>query len=74
MRSQKMDMDILDQLIGMCEDKMVSPLKKKKEITIAAVEPEEEMLDDEMEEGDDSSLSDMDLQELIEMYKRTKEG
>ena len=74
----KMDVENLDELIGMCEDKMVSPFKKKKAAMVAVVSPEgESEVDGEMmAEGEDKKpdLSEMDLEDLLEMYKDMKEA
>jgi hypothetical protein len=63
MKVKKIDMSILDDLIGKCEKSMVSPLKK--EIVIAGtsgdeMEDEEEGIDDEM------------LEALMEKYRKIK--
>lgn len=72
-KTDKMDMDILDQIIGKCEDKMVSPFKKK---TVAVeMEPAEGTADEESLEspGEESAekpdLSDMDLADLLKLYQ-----
>ena len=74
----KMDVENLDELIGMCEDKMVSPFKKKKAAMVAVVSPEGEEEEDSemMAEGEDKKpdLSEMDLEDLLEMYKDMKEA
>jgi hypothetical protein len=75
----KMDVQNLDELIGMCEDKMVSPFKKKKAAMVAVVSPGEEEGEDDgemMAEGEEKKpdLSEMDLEDLLEMYKGMKEG
>lgn len=63
MKVKKIDMSILDDLIGKCEKSMVSPFKK--EIVIAGasgddMEDEEEGIDDEM------------LEALMEKYRKIK--
>lgn len=71
----KIDLDSLDELIGKCEDAMVRPFKKKKEIEVE-IEPadeEEEEHDEASESEGKADLSDMDLDELVEMYKDLKE-
>ena len=72
----KMDVENLDELIGMCEDKMVSPFKKKKAAMVAVVSPEGEEEGEMMAEGEDKKpdLSEMDLEDLLEMYKDMKEA
>jgi hypothetical protein len=76
----KMDVENLDELIGMCEDKMVSPFKKKKAAMVAVVSPEGESEGEGegemMAEGEEKKpdLSEMDLEDLLEMYKGMKEG
>lgn len=61
---QKMDLDSLDELIAACEDKMISPFRKKKETVAIEVEPE---IADKKDESPD--LSDMDLEDLLEAYR-----
>jgi len=63
--TKKMDLESLDELISLCEDKMVSPFRKKKEDEPG--EPEEV---EEKEEKPD--LSDMDMDDLIEAYESAK--
>jgi hypothetical protein len=74
----KIDVENLDELIGMCEDKMVSPFKKKKAAMVAVVSPEgeEEEGGEMMADGEEKKpdLSEMDLEDLLEMYKGMKEG
>jgi hypothetical protein len=78
MDKNKMDIENLDELISMCEDKMVSPFKKKKSAMVAVIKPEddgEEMAETEDEgEGKKPDLSDVDMEDLLEMYKGMKEG
>ena len=69
MKSKDMDLDILDELIGMCEDSMVSPFKKKKEsIVVAEIEPKEEA----KEAAQEDDLSEEDLEQLMGLYKKLK--
>ena len=60
----KIDIENLDELIGLCEDKMASPFKKK----------QKEKEEPEKEEPKESKidLSDMDKDELLEMYSNIK--
>ena len=84
--AQDADVSILDELIGKCEDSMVSPFKKAKAVAVE-VKPEEgsdkeeatETPAEEKAEGadDDESkekpdLSDMDLQDLLKLYEEIK--
>ena len=78
--AQEADVSILDELIGQCESAMVSPFKKKKAVEIevvpeegsdeeeAAESPEEE----DSEAKDKPDLSDMDMSDLVELYKEIK--
>ena len=64
---KKMDLENLDELIGLCEDKMVSPFRKKK--------PEMDELPEAPEEGESEEkpdLSEMDMDDLIEAYEKSK--
>ena len=65
----KIDVENLNELIGLCEDKMVSPFKKKKPEVKA--EKEETA---EVEKKEKPDLSDMDIDDLVSMYKDLKEG
>jgi len=68
--SRKIDLDILDDLIGQCEDSMVHPFKKKKAVAIA-IEPEEKEESEDHEEKPD--LSEMDMEELLQLYSEMKD-
>lgn len=64
---KKMDLESIDELISLCEDKMVSPFKKKKpDAVVVAVEEDE----DEVSEKPD--LGEMDMDDLIRMYEEMK--
>lgn len=64
-----MDIENLDELISMCEDKMVSPFKKK----APKIEEKEVEEPEEMEETEEKSdISDMDKDALLEMYQNIK--
>ncbi len=63
MKLKKIDMSVLDELIGKCEESMVSPFKKA-----AVIEVEEP----EKSKEEDPEADDETLQELIEMYKKIK--
>lgn len=66
---KKMDLENLNELIGLCEDKMVSPFKKKKPEP-DAVEVEEEETDGA--DGEKPDLSEMDMEDLLELYNDMK--
>lgn len=67
---KKMDLESIDELIGLCEDRMVSPFKKKKPDAVALVVEDEE---EEHDEGEDKpDLEDMDMDDLIRMYEEMK--
>lgn len=75
------DTDLLDELISHCETTMASPFKKAKPEAAAIViekteEGDEEDLHEEVaveESADESSEGDdMDLEELLELYKKIK--
>lgn len=68
---QKIDVESLDELIAACEDKMISPFRKKKKEP-EALEPEAEIADTEEEAPASPDLSDMDLEELLEAYREMK--
>ena len=66
---KKMDLESIDELIGLCEDKMVSPFKKKKpDAVVVAVEEE----DEEETSEDKPDMEDTDLSDLIRMYEEMK--
>lgn len=70
--TKKMDLDVLDELIGKCEDSMVHPFKKDKAVAIE-IEPEEGGGEEAApEEHDKPDLSDMDLEDLIEAWQAIK--
>lgn len=74
---QDPDDQVLDELIAMCEEHMVSPLKKKKVEVVVAAEPDAGDADDtETDKASDGpSLPEgMDLQDLIEMYSKLKDA
>ena len=75
-QGQEADVSILDELIGQCESSMVSPFKKKKPVVDVEVKSEEapEVADEDGEsEGEDKpDLSDMDMSDLVELYKEIK--
>jgi hypothetical protein len=62
--TKKMDLESLDELISLCEDKMIGPFRKKKE------DEPEGPAEPEKEEGPD--MSDMDMDDLIEAYESAK--
>lgn len=66
---QKIDVESLDELIAACEDKMISPFRKKKKEVALEIEPENA---DEEEADPASDLSAMDLEELLEAYREMK--
>jgi ribosomal protein L12E/L44/L45/RPP1/RPP2 len=76
---KKADDSILDELIGKCEEAMVNPFKKKKEMTVAGntdAEPEDakESEDQEdLESEEEDSLSAEDLEKLLQVYKELKD-
>lgn len=82
MNTQKVDMDVLDEIIKLAEGAMVKPFSKKKSAVLAIEGGEEQPEGEEMEleaaaEGSDdepseSSFADADLDELMEEYKRVK--
>lgn len=63
--SKDIDLGVLDGIISRCEQKMVSPWKKKPE---PAAEPEPEAAAPEGK----PDLEDMDLQDLMRMYEDVK--
>lgn len=65
----KADDEIFDDIIGKCEEKMVSPFKKE-----VAVEVEPEVEENEAEESSKSNadLDPEDLQKLLEMWQNLK--
>ena len=67
----KIDDDILGQIISSCENHMVSPFKKK-EVEIE-VEPEMEDEDDSKKSDIAEKLSELDEDELLELYSKMKE-
>ena len=72
----KIDDDILAEIIGSCEKKMVSPFKKKGVVIDVSEEPEEET-EDELESEEKSELkdqlADMDLEDLKKFYATLKD-
>lgn len=68
--SREMDSGILDELIKLCEDKMVHPLRKKAPAAAVLEVDAEPAGHDEHGEGGDGS--DIDLEELMEAYKAAK--
>lgn len=67
---KKMDLESIDELISLCEDKMVSPFKKKKDVAMEVeLKPEE---DAEEENAEKPSLGDADISDLIRMYEEMK--
>ena len=78
--AQEADVSILDELIGQCESAMVAPFKKKKavEIEVAPEEGSDEEeapevpADEDSEAKDKPDLSDMDMSDLVELYKEIK--
>lgn len=68
----KIDDDILDEIIGKCEAKMVEPGEgkpfKKKVVEVEMMEPEMEEVVSPKEEEDDG-LSEEDLLELLRSMK-----
>ena len=74
-QGQEADKSILDDLISQCESSMVAPFKKKKAVAVEAIPEEcsdEEEGDDEPKESDKPDLSDMDMEDLVELYKEIK--
>lgn len=65
---KKMDIDSLDELIAKCEDAMVHPFKKKE---VALEVGPEEALEQEEEKPD---LSEMDMDELLQLYEEMKQA
>jgi hypothetical protein len=65
MDNKKMDLESLDELISLCEDKMVKPFRKKQDD-----EPGEPEAVEEPEEKPD--MSEMDMDDLIEAYESAK--
>lgn len=75
---KKMALESLDGLIAKCEEAMISPFKKKKKVDLeAAPEREEDEGEHETEsmagKASKPDLSDMDLEELLEMYQSMKD-
>jgi hypothetical protein len=70
--SKKMDIENLDELIGKCEDSMVSPFKKKKDAEEGSAEEEAAESPDE-ESAEKPDLSDMDLDDLLKLYSDIKD-
>lgn len=81
--TQKIDMDVLDEIIKLAEGAMVKPFSKKKAAVVAIEgEPESDEMEIEMkgrgegeegeEEPSESSFADDDLDALMEEYKRVK--
>ena len=66
MQTKKMDLESLDELISMCEDKMVSPFRKKQDDEPSEPEPAAE------EKEGKPDISDMDMDDLIEAYESAK--
>ena len=79
-QGQEADVSILDELIGQCESAMVSPFKKKKPVVDVEVKSEEDgseespevPADEDSEAKDKPDLSDMDMSDLVELYKEIK--
>ena len=80
-QGQEADVSILDELIGQCESAMVAPFKKKKKAVEIEVVPEEgsdeeeaaeSPADEDSEAKDKPDLSDMDMSDLVELYKEIK--
>lgn len=77
--TSKIDDDILQEIIELCEKAMIQPLSKKKAVKpeVAAVEEEEEegleLAGDEPEEGGDDT-SEEDLDAMLEEYNKKKIG
>lgn len=75
--AKKMELESLDELIGKCEESMISPFKKKKpEVEVAVLSEEDDDAEHETENmpGPDagSGLSPEDLEQLFEMYTNMK--
>lgn len=73
MKFNKNDIDLenLDELIGMCENKMVHPFKKKMKVVIKESQPDQEEIDEN--ESENEELDDEKIAQLLEMYKDLKE-
>ncbi len=67
--TKQMDLDCLDELIGKCEDSMVAPFRKKKAKPEAKPEVEAK---DESDDKKKPDLSEMEMDELLEMYRDMK--
>lgn len=59
MSKKEMDIEILDELVGLCEERMADPFRKKN--------PEEEEVEEEIVEDD---LHYDDSQDLIDLYSK----
>lgn len=69
--TDQIDKDNLDELIGMCEEKMVQPFRKKKEEEQPVEwKSEPDLILDEEHAG---GMSEEDLQKLLEMYSELKD-
>jgi hypothetical protein len=71
----KTDLSVLDEIIEMCEESMVRPFSKKKKAVIIAGDGEDMGMEHESEHDEDEKkedISDEDLEQLIEEYKRRK--
>lgn len=76
----KVDLSVLDEIVGLCEDAMLNPLSKKKKASVAIIQkesPEEEEGDEKMmmaeEDGPKKEdLSEDDLRSLLEDYMKLK--
>lgn len=75
MDKRQIDLDNLDELIGKCEDSMISPFRKKKAEVEVELGPEsaEEAIGAPEEDAPASDLEDMDLRDLISMYNELKD-
>jgi hypothetical protein len=76
--ARQTDIDVLGEIIKLCEDSMVGRVAKKKAPVVTEPELETEepsLLSEEADETEESdSLSDQDMAELIEDYQRKKKA
>lgn len=59
MSKKEMDIEILDELVGLCEERMADPFRKKK--------PDEEEVEEEIAEEE---MPYDDSQDLIDLYSK----
>lgn len=76
---QKVDMSVLDEIIGLAEDAMVRPFNKKKQASALIIEKDNPMDDESMDtkahedsESEDQELGEEDLKSLLEDYMKIK--